>query len=100
MAGKAGVTRKSVQFFPALANMPAFHEIANKRIRKEMSNYNRLKSDETRAKRLAEFKEKLAIRKSQLDEARRAKPTFRMTLGSTPDLSVFVYTKLIARLTE
>ena len=79
--------------------MTAFHEIANKRIRKEMSNYNRLKSDETRAKRLAEFKEKLAIRKAEL-EALRGKPTFRMTLGSTPDLSVFVYTKLIARLTE
>jgi len=99
MAGKAGVTIKSVQFFPALANMPAFQEIANKRIRKEMTNYNRLKSAETRAKRLAEFKEKLAMRKAEL-EARRGKPTFRMTLGSTQDVSVYVYTKLIAKLTE
>jgi hypothetical protein len=47
----------------------------------------------------AEFNEKLAIRKAEL-EALRGKPTFRMTLGSTQDLSVFVYTKLIARLTE
>ncbi len=93
---------KGDQFFLAFANLPstpAFHVLANKRIQKEKANYNRLKSDATRAKRLEEFRERLATRKAEL-EARRGKRTFRMTLGKGKDLIEHVYTKLIQWVTE